>query len=82
MRTQHTLTIHCRCPLDNARDQYELTVTTHRLIKVEDILAEVRAIAASPMLQEHLTADLAAKLDAHITTVGYHSGVRTTCTTD
>jgi hypothetical protein len=79
MRAEHVLTIHCRCPKNERLDEYELTVISHDLIYVEDILATVKELAAEPTFQEVLTERLAERLGAAVITVGYHSGVRTTC---
>lgn len=78
MNVVHELKFSRRCPVDDAKDNYELRVETTELLKVEDILA---AIAALPdkAFQEEITTTLAGKLDCRVTTIGFHKGVKTTC---
>lgn len=78
MRVIHETTFARRCPVDDAQDLYELRVETNRVVKVEDILAAVEALPEKAF-QEDITKALAAKLGCTVTTVGYHSGVKTTC---
>lgn len=78
MIVRHELTFFSQCPVNDDRDEYHLTVTARRLIKVEDILDAVAGLPAKAF-QEALTIELAVKLNAEIETVGYHSGVKTTC---
>jgi len=78
MRVTHELTFNRQCPVDDAQDRYELCVETTRTVKVEDILAAIEALPEKAF-QEEITAALAAKLGCRVTTVGYHSGVKTTC---
>ncbi len=78
MNTTHQLTVRRRCPVDDAYDVYEVTIETYKMIEVERILG---AIAALPekLFQEDLTQQLATALGCTVRTVGYHSGVKTTC---
>jgi hypothetical protein len=78
MKVTHELTIHGRCPVDDAIDTYEVAVEAARMVKVEDILGAVAALP-QPAFQEDITQTLAAKLGCRVTTIGYHSGVKTTC---
>jgi hypothetical protein len=77
MKVTHEMTFARRCPVDDALDQYELRVETTRTVKVEDILAAIEALPEKAF-QEDITTTLAAKLGCSVTTVGYHSGVKTT----
>jgi len=79
MRVTHELTFHRQCPVDDALDHYELCVETTRTVKVEDILAAIEALPEKAF-QEDITIALAAKLGCRVTTIGYHSGIKTTCT--
>ena len=79
MKVRHNLTVHVRCPMDGSEDVYEVTVRTHRLIRVKEILETVVLLTATPILQEEFTSQLASLLSADITTVGTHSDVMTTC---
>ena len=77
MIARHSLQVVARCPVDGAVDIYQVTVETDRTIFVETILAEVARVTAEPMTQEILTDTLSAALRAKVTSVGFHSGVRT-----
>jgi len=79
MRVIHELIFLRQCPVDDAQDRYELFVETTRTVKVEDILAAIEALPEKAF-QEDITAALAAKLGCRVTTIGYHSGIKTTCT--
>lgn len=78
MIVRHELKVARRCPVNDSRDVYSVTVEANGIVKVEDILA---AVAALPEVafQEAITIALAAVLRCTVTTVGYHSGVKTTC---
>lgn len=79
MRVTHETTLARRCPVNDALDLYQLRVETNRTLKVEDILAAIEALPEKAF-QEELTETLAAKLGCVVTTTGYHSGIKTTCT--
>lgn len=81
MRTTHSLEVVARCPVDDSHDVYRVTVTLDGdlPLPVEKILEAVHRHTAEPVYQEHLTALLAAELEAQVSTVGVHSGVRTEC---
>lgn len=81
MRVEHTTKITCRCPVDTTiMDIYDLSVVvTDRTLTVEEILSAIRRHTQNPAFQESLTQALASELKAQVTTVGYHSGVKTTC---
>lgn len=79
MKVTHRLTATCACPVDGKRDVYAVTVRAARVIKVEDILAEVAELRDARMFQEDMTTHLARALAVEVETVGYHSGVETTC---
>lgn len=78
MRVEHQFRVHGRCPVDNTMDVYDVTITARTLVKVEDILAAVGALKW-PLYQEQMTTQLAGVLGCHVRSVGYHSGVKTTC---
>lgn len=77
MKAIHELTIKSKCP-HGADDEYAMTVITHRLLTVEDILRYVEKETQKPIYQETLTQTLAVALRATVKTVGVHSGVTTT----
>lgn len=80
MKVEHSLRISCQCPVDQSTDCYELTVRVNRLLHVEDILAAVKENTKVAASQEEVTKKIAAALGVEVVTVGYHSGVKTTCT--
>ncbi len=80
MRVVHTTTIQAKCPVDHDLDTYEVEFSAERVIKVEDILAAIKQVAAREIFQEDLTVLLARQLGVQVRTVGYHSGVRTEVT--
>lgn len=79
MIVRHELTMRRSCPVNGGRDTYQVTIESTRLIHVETILAAVSVIPETTF-QEDATEALASSLDCTVTTVGYHSGVKTTCT--
>lgn len=79
MMTTHELTARCTCPVDNGPDTYAVTVETVADIAVEVILAAVNSLKSEKIYQEEFTRQLSRQLGAAVTTVGHHSGVRTTC---
>lgn len=78
MKATHKLSFSGRCPVDDAIDHYIVTIETHRIIKVEDIISAIKALP-QPAYQEDHTSRLAFTLQCRVTTIGYHSGVETTC---
>jgi hypothetical protein len=78
MATTHELMAFCQCPVDNKLDTYCVTVETSADISVETILAATVALRDEKIFQEEFTRRLARSLGATVTTVGYHSGVKTT----
>lgn len=67
-----------KCPVNpDVTDHYDLIVEAE-FTPVERILAGIDALPEKGF-QEDLTKELAAILQCKVTTVGYHSGVKTTC---
>lgn len=66
------------CPVDSKPDVYEATFESDDTIRCEDILAAIGKWATEAAYQEQITADLARSLRCKVTTIGYHSGVKTT----
>lgn len=79
MIVKHEFVLIGRCPVDDAVDVYEVTVTTSKMIAVERILLAANALEF-PAFQEDVTTRLAATTGCSVTTVCHHSGVKTTCT--
>ena len=80
MRVIHEIPITSRCPVNNGHDSYVCTIETNRLVNVEDIIAAITELTKEPAFQEDLTVRLSHRLDCKVTTVGWHSGVKTTAT--
>jgi hypothetical protein len=78
MKVTHNVMVYGRCPVDGKSDSYDVTVTTMKVIKVEDIIAAIDAIQW-PVFQEEMTQQLSDNLGCHVQSVGYHSGIKTTC---
>ena len=80
MTTTYEFTITAICPVDPSTiDVYTATLRTDTMITVELILAAAKF--TEPIYQEALTVDLltALAIPGELTTVGYHSGVKVTC---
>jgi hypothetical protein len=78
MRCLYETKIVAACPVDAKPDVYDATFESDDTIRCEDILAAVGKYATEKAYQEVITADLARSLRCKVTTVGYHSGVKTT----
>ena len=77
MIVEHRLTIVAKCPVDDCPDVYGCTVTTSRVIMVEDIWKCVKELIRSPRTQEDITINMARQLECRVETVGVHSAIRT-----
>ena len=78
MKVVNELNYSGRCPVDDAIDTYAIRIKARRVVKVEDILAAISELP-QPLFQEEITRRLAARLGCRVTTIGFHSGVKTTC---
>ena len=76
--TRYEFELKATCPVDGSEDTYAVTVEAHRIIPVERILEVARRATADHAYQETITEHLAEVLCATVTTVGDHSGVKTT----
>ena len=80
MRITYHYQLHAQCPVDNTTiDVYEFTIESAVMIKVETIIECFVYAAGGPIFQEELTDRVARKLGAKVTSVGWHSGVKTIC---
>lgn len=80
--TKHEFVAKALCPVNGSVDVYAVTVQTVFDVKVEDILAAAKIMEGERIFQEDFTRRLFSALSAFgviVTTVGTHSGVRTTC---
>lgn len=78
MRVTHEFVHHATCPVDGAFDRYEITVEVERLLKVESIIEAIGRLPKT-LFQEQMTQTLAHELGAKVTSIGFHSGIKTTC---
>lgn len=79
MRVRHKIQIQCNCPSDKLPDLYECIVECERTIPVERIMKLADKAARKRVYQEELTQWLARRLNARVTTTGWHFGrVQTT----
>ena len=78
MMITHEVKVYGYCPVDGKGDSYDVTISTMRLLKVEDILSAINGLNW-PLFQETMTQQLADVLGCHVRSVGYHSGIKTTC---
>ena len=78
MMVEHKFVLEAVCPVGGASDRYDVTVRTHRLVKVEDIVAEAERLAREPRFQEDITAQLASRFEVEVETVGPHMEGRVT----
>lgn len=67
------------CPVDGARDDYSLTISSTTVVQVEEILAAIARATKVPSYQEEITQKIAEELPGaeFIRVVGTHSGVKT-----
>lgn len=79
MKVLHELSGACVCPVDGEPDRYRITIEADAVIKVEAIIQTVSKLAKVKLFQEEFTARLARALGVTVTTIGFHSGVKTTC---
>jgi len=77
MRCRYGLQVQCACPNDDLSDIYDVVVEAERTIEVEEIIAFAASMADRKMFQEDLTTLMARKLNAKVTSVGWHYGVKT-----
>jgi hypothetical protein len=79
MNCKYEVTVRAICPIHKVQDTYDVTVESPHEIIVESILEFVAALATVEETQENLTDTIASKFPGtQITSVGYHSGVKTT----
>ena len=66
------------CPNGKLIDTYEIKITSHNTIIVEDLI-EVLKDAPKQIYQEDLADYLRAKLGAKVEIIGLHYGIKITC---
>lgn len=81
MHCKYEFVLQTICPVDGANDTYHATIESTELIFVERMLNFAKETFGKKITQEHLTTELALRFPlCKVTTIGYHSGVRTTVT--
>lgn len=78
MLCKYETRIVAACPVDDKPDVYDATFESDDTIRCEDILSAIGRWATEKAYQETITAELARSLRCRVTTVGYHSGIKTT----
>lgn len=79
MKVTYELEMVSSCPADGLPDVYHVIVEAERAIPAERVKLVVEEVAAIQQYQEKHTEMLARLLAARVTTIGYHYGVKTTC---
>ena len=81
MRCSYEIEIHAQCPVNPTdTDLYSFVITSESIIEVEKIIAFFAAHAKQKeVFQEALTHKCAVSLGVHVTSVGWHSGVKVIC---
>ena len=78
MKCLYEFEIKTKCPVDFKGDRYEVTLESSDIIEVEKIIEVVKKLKEKTQYQEKTTFELARELRCITTTVGYHSGIKTT----
>ena len=81
MKCTYEIEVRAQCPVEpNFTDMYKFTIETETMIEVEKIIAFFAANAGKKeTFQEALTQHCAVTLGAVVVSVGWHSGVKVTC---
>lgn len=67
------------CPNGKLQDRYDCAVTSEATIQVERIAAICQRISTQKRFQEDIADELRNELQARVTVVGWHFGVKVTC---
>ena len=78
MNTYET-THRATCPNGKLIDTYEIKITSHNTLIVEDLM-EILANSPKEIYQEDLADHLRAKIGAKVEVIGWHYGIKITCT--
>lgn len=81
MKCTYEYEVKAQCPVNPSdTDLYAFVIESESLIKVEEIVSFFEANAKEQtVFQENLTQKCAVTLGAHVTSTGYHSGVKVVC---
>lgn len=82
MKNTYQIEVRAQCPVNPTDiDLYAFTIESESLIEVEKITAFFAENAGKKnIFQEMLTQQCAVTLGARVTSIGWHSGVKVTCT--
>ncbi len=79
MICRYEMKLRAVCPIHECLDEYDLTIESSECIFVEKLLEFAAACQTKKETQEQITASFAAQFpNVRVTTVGYHSNVKTT----
>jgi hypothetical protein len=81
MKCKYEYEVKAQCPVNPAdKDLYAFVIESETLIEVERIVGFFKEHAAEQkVFQEALTQQCAVTLGAHVTSTGWHSGVKVIC---
>jgi hypothetical protein len=81
MLNTYEIEVRAQCPVNpQDTDLYHFVIESETIIQVEKINAFFAEHAGKKeVFQEALTQNCAVTLGAHVTSIGYHSGVKVTC---
>lgn len=81
MNCKYELKLRAICPIHECDDVYDATVESAETIYVERLLEFAAKCATTKETQEQITETMARAFpNCRVTTVGYHSNVKTTVT--
>lgn len=82
MKCIYEVEVRAQCPVNPSdTDLYAITIESEAIIEVERIVAFFKEHAGQQnVFQETLTNKCAVMLGAKVTSVGWHSSIRVTCT--
>lgn len=81
MKCRYDIEVRAQCPVNPTdTDLYQFVIESDNLIEVEKIAAFFKENAGQKeTFQEVLTQQCAVTLGAHVTSTGWHSGIKVTC---
>ena len=81
MLCRYELKLRAICPIHDCEDVYDVIVESAHCVYVEELLAFAATCSTRKETQEQITESMARKFpNCGITTIGYHSNVKTTVT--
>lgn len=81
---EHTFPVYCNCPVDGKEDGYTVILRfrveqLNDIVKVEDLLQHAATFKGKSLFQEQVTAEFRRVFNCEVTTIGFHSRVKTVC---